>query len=155
MVKADSKKVNYWLIDDDAVDIMAIQRAFKKSEIVSPLYTAGNGIEALELLQSSPNLNLASRNIILLDLDMPKMGGIEFLERLRQIPALKTLPVIVLTTSSHERDRTAAYRLGVLGYMIKPVNFSRLIDLVETVDLYLSYCLFPVANSAKQPAFVR
>ncbi|MGD1856579.1 MAG: response regulator [Leptolyngbyaceae cyanobacterium] len=140
------KGLNYLLIDDDAVDRMAVQRAFKKSNVVSPLYTTSSSIEALEMLESSPEFRPASRNVILLDLNIPKMNGIEFLERLRQSPDFGKTPVIVLTTSEAERDRTRAYELNALGYIVKPVQFSSLVELIETLDRYLSYCGFPIVD---------
>jgi hypothetical protein len=88
------------LVDDDEVDVMNVQRAFKKNNIINPLYIAGNGLEALELLRGSattppiPN----TRRLILLDLNMPKMNGLEFLRTIREDPELRHLTVVVLTT---------------------------------------------------------
>ncbi|MEM9806112.1 MAG: response regulator [Cyanobacteria bacterium P01_D01_bin.56] len=148
--------ISYLLVDDDNVDKMAIRRAFKQSNIANPLYTADSGAEALELLQSSPSLRLASHVVILLDINIPKMTGIEFLEELRQNSCLKSIPVIVLTTSTEEKDRAAAYDLNVLSYIVKPVKFSILVDIVKTLDKYLSHCVLPLTamgnNAAQIPS---
>lgn len=117
--------INILLVEDDEVDVMNVKRAFKKYKITNPLFLAGNGIEALYMLQSQngePPLVPENRRLILLDLNMPKMNGLEFLQELRQKEELKRTPVIVLTTSDEDRDRIEAYNLNVAGYILKPVT---------------------------------
>src|SRR6476659_10219357 len=111
----EHRPLNMLLVEDDELDIMNVQRAFKKNNISNPLFTASNGIEALAMLRGENGYTALppTRRIILLDLNMPRMGGIEFLRELRADPELSTLPVIVLTTSGEERDKVEAYRLNV------------------------------------------
>ncbi|MEM9805219.1 MAG: response regulator [Cyanobacteria bacterium P01_D01_bin.56] len=137
------KLINILLVEDDMVDVMTVQRAFKKSKVSNPLHVAGNGLEALEILRSSEGVFKNSRCLILLDLNMPKMGGIEFLEQLRQDPDFHKTPVIVLTTSDQERDRVEAYNLHVAGYIVKPVTFSKFVEVITVLNHYWTLCEFP------------
>jgi CheY-like chemotaxis protein len=135
--------LNILLVEDDEVDIMTVKRAFKKGNITNPLYIAGNGIEALSLLRGNPgqpSLIPPERRLILLDLNMPKMNGLEFLQELRSDPAIANIPVVVLTTSNEERDRVQAYNLNVAGYMLKPVTFSTFVELMITLNKYWTLC---------------
>lgn len=136
--------VGILLVEDDEVDVMNMERAFKKNRISNPLYVANNGIEALEMLrrEGGERLNPFPK-IILLDLNMPRMNGIEFLQRLRADPELKPLPVIVLTTSNEERDKVAAYNFNVAGYILKPVELDEFMQLVATLDMYWSLSQLP------------
>ncbi|MDB4943284.1 MAG: hypothetical protein JWP97_2818 [Labilithrix sp.] len=138
---ADSKMLNILLVDDDSVDVLNVKRAFTKANIANPLFVAGNGLEALELLRSGsvPEHN----RLVLLDLNMPKMNGIEFLQELRKDPALATTSVVVLTTSNEERDKIDAYRLNVAGYLLKPVTFVNFVDVMATLNKYWSLVELP------------
>ena len=113
------------LVEDDRVDIMTVQRAMKKIDIGNPLYVARTGVEALGMLRGDgyPKIEPAP-SLILLDLNLPKMGGIEFLKELRADPALRSLPVIVLTSSNEPRDRAAAFEYEVDDYIVKPHSFD-------------------------------
>ncbi|MDY6938479.1 MAG: response regulator [Cyanobacteriota bacterium] len=139
----DGKPINILLVDDDAVDVMTVRRAFKKSKVKNPLYVASNGLEALEMLQPSQGEIPASRRLVLLDLNMPKMNGIEFLKALREDPELHKIPVIVLTTSDREQDRQQAYNLNVAGYIVKPMTFGEVVDVMSALDRYWKICEFP------------
>ena len=139
----ESKLINILLIEDDAVDVMTVQRAFKKSNVSNPLHIAGNGLKALSMLRASENPFRNSRCVILLDLNMPKMNGIEFLKELRQDPEFHKTPVIVLTTSDQEKDRVEAYNLHVAGYILKPVTFSKFVEVVTILNHYWTLCEFP------------
>jgi CheY-like chemotaxis protein len=135
--------LNILLVEDDEVDVMTVQRAFKKGNITNPLYIAGNGIEALSLLRGNPgqpSLIPSERRLILLDLNMPKMNGLEFLQELRADPTIRYIPVVVLTTSNEERDRVHAYDLNVAGYILKPVTFSIFVELMITLNKYWALC---------------
>jgi CheY-like chemotaxis protein len=134
----NDKQTSVLLIDDDEVDVMTVKRAFKKNNITNPLYVATNGIEALTLLRSDEFSKLLpeQRRLILLDLNMPKMGGIEFLRELRADPELRPLPVIVLTTSNEDQDKVEAYNLNVAGYIIKPVTFNKFVEAMATLNKY-------------------
>ncbi|MEL7068806.1 MAG: response regulator [Cyanobacteria bacterium J06581_3] len=136
---------NILLVEDDKVDVMNVQRSFKKAKISNPLFVAGNGLEALEILRNeSPTVKMPqSRRLVLLDLNMPKMGGLEFLKKLREDPELKPTPVIVLTTSGEERDRVEAYEFNVAGYILKPVTFSNFSSVITALNQYWTLCEIP------------
>lgn len=133
----EEKMINLLLVDDDEVDVMNVQRAFKKNNITNPLYIAANGLEALQVLRGQTESAMpAQRRLILLDLNMPKMGGIEFLRELRADKALRNIPVIVLTTSNEDSDKVEAYNLNVAGYILKPVTFARFVEAMATLNKY-------------------
>jgi len=134
------KNVPILLVEDDEVDVMTVQRAFKKNRITNPLYLASNGKEALEFLRHEgrfgPPPNSPRPGIILLDLNMPIMNGIEFLKLVKENGELKRIPVIVLTTSLEESDRLESFDLSVAGYIVKPVEFEKFVDVVKLIDMY-------------------
>ena len=135
--------INILLVEDDEVDVMNVKRAFKKNNIHNPLFVAGNGIEALSLLRSKNNQSSTipqQRRLILLDLNMPKMNGLEFLHELRADPNLMSIPVIVLTTSDEDKDKLEAYQLNVAGYILKPVTFSKFAEVIGTLNKYWTLC---------------
>ncbi|MEO8890970.1 MAG: response regulator [Coleofasciculaceae cyanobacterium] len=144
-MEPEHKKTSLLLIDDDEVDVMTVKRAFKKNNITNPLYIANNGLEALAMLRGKelPKLLTGQRRLILLDLNMPKMSGIEFLRELRADPELKSMPVIVLTTSNEEQDKVEAYNLNVAGYIIKPVTFVSFVEAVATLNKYWTLSEMP------------
>jgi CheY-like chemotaxis protein len=141
----DDKQTSLLLIDDDEVDVMTVKRAFKKNNITSPLYVATNGVEALAMLRGNemPKLLMGQRRLILLDLNMPKMGGIEFLRELRADSELRGLPVIVLTTSNEDKDKVEAYNLNVAGYIIKPVTFTKCVEAIGPLNKYWTLSEMP------------
>jgi CheY-like chemotaxis protein len=132
---------NVLLVEDDEVDVMNVRRAFKKNHIANPLWVAGNGIEALEALRGDQMPR--ERRLVLLDLNMPKMNGIEFLRELRADPELHGTPVVVLTTSDDERDRVEAYNLNVAGYILKPVTFMNFVEAMATLNKYWTLVEMP------------
>ncbi|MGL4883000.1 MAG: response regulator [Waterburya sp.] len=142
----EDRIINILLVEDDEVDVMNVKRAFKKYKITNPLYTAGNGLEALAMLRSegeqSPKMP-ETRRLILLDLNMPKMNGIEFLHELRKDQELKKTPVIVLTTSDEDKDRIEAYNLNVAGYILKPVTFGNFAEVMVALNKYWTLCEIP------------
>ncbi len=130
-----STPINILLVEDDEVDVMNVQRSFKKSNIDYPIFVANNGLEALELLRGEngkPAVPLP--RIILLDLNMPKMNGFEFLKIIRNDPVLKASIVYVMTTSNEERDVVDAYKNFVAGYIIKPLNSEKLLETIKALD---------------------
>jgi CheY-like chemotaxis protein len=133
--------LNILLVEDDEVDVLNVRRAFQKNNIANPLFVASNGLEALEQLRG--NMIPRERRIVLLDLNMPKMNGIEFLRELRQDPELKLTPVVVLTTSNDERDRIEAYNLNVAGYLLKPVTFSNFCEVMTALNKYWALVELP------------
>ena len=135
------KTLNILLIEDDQVDVMNVKRAFDKNRIANPLYTAGDGIEALQMLRTGKVPR--DRRIVLLDLNMPRMNGIEFLRELRSDPDLSLTPVVVLTTSDDERDKIDAYNLNVAGYLLKPVTFINFVEVMATLNKYWTLVELP------------
>ena len=133
-VSVSDKQLNILVIDDDEVDVMNVQRAFKKGNITNPVFVAGDGIHGLEMLRD-PAFPKANR-LVLLDLNMPRMNGIEFLRELRADPELKATTVVVLTTSNDTRDKVEAYNLNVAGYLTKPVTFTNFVDLMAALNKY-------------------
>ncbi|QSJ18381.1 response regulator [Nostoc sp. UHCC 0702] len=138
--------INILLVEDDEVDVMNVKRAFKKANIYNQIYHADNGLEALKILRGnhhqSPNIP-NERRLVLLDLNMPKMGGIEFLQELRQDPQLKAIPVVVMTTSNQDQDRVEAYNLNVAGYILKPVTFTSFVEIITALNKYWILCEIP------------
>jgi CheY-like chemotaxis protein len=133
--------LNVLLVEDDDVDVMNVKRAFKKNHIANPLWVAGNGLEGLEVLRGAEMPR--ERRLVLLDLNMPKMTGIEFLRELRADPDLQGTPVVVLTTSDDERDRVEAYNLNVAGYILKPVTFVNFVEAMATLNKYWTLVEMP------------
>ena len=133
-----ARALNILLVDDDELDVMNVQRAFKKNKIANPLYVAGNGLEALEMLRGTGSRPPVpeDRRLILLDLNMPRMGGIEFLREVRSDDSLKHITVVVLTTSDEERDKVDAYNLNVAGYIVKPVTLGAFVEIMATLNKY-------------------
>lgn len=134
---ADRPPISFLLVDDDTVDVMTARRAFQRANVGAPMCTAGDGIEALARLRS--DALPAARRVVLLDLNMPRMNGIEFLRELRADPALRATPVVVLTTSAGERDVSEAFALNVAGYFVKPTAFVDFVSLVASIHEYWSH----------------
>jgi CheY-like chemotaxis protein len=137
----DDHALNILLVDDDQVDVMTVKRAFSRANITNKLYVATDGIEALNLLRSDGIP--PSRRLVLLDLNMPRMTGIELLREVRADPALQALTVVVLTTSNEDRDRVEAYQLNVAGYLLKPVTFHAFADVMTTLNKYWTLMEMP------------
>jgi CheY-like chemotaxis protein len=135
------KALNILLVEDDQVDVMNVKRAFDKNRITNPLFVANDGLEALRMLRSGEVPQ--ERRIILLDLNMPKMTGIEFLRELRADPGLHLTPVVVLSTSNDERDKINAYDLNVAGYLLKPVTFVNFVELMAALNKYWTLVELP------------
>ncbi len=121
------------LVEDDRVDVMTVKRAFKELNLINRLHVVGNGEEALEYLRDSANIRPA---FILLDLNMPRMNGIEFLHAVKVDETLRRIPVIMLTTSHEERDKIESFNLSVSGYICKPVGFHEFVEVIKTINLY-------------------
>ena len=128
------------LVEDDVVDQMTVQRAMKDLHMTNRLDIAGNGEEALVHLRHGEKERPC---IILLDLNMPRMNGIEFLRVIKRDESLKHIPVVVLTTSKEENDKIESFKLGVAGYMVKPVDYMGFVDVVRTIKLYWTLSELP------------
>jgi CheY-like chemotaxis protein len=131
-----NEPLNILLVEDDEVDVMNVRRAFEKNHILNPLFIAGDGVEALQMLRDGTVPK--GRRLVLLDLNMPRMNGIEFLRELRQDPNLRPTPVVVLTTSNADKDKVDAYDLNVAGYLLKPVTFTNFCDIMVALNKYWS-----------------
>lgn len=128
------------LLEDDKVDAMTVTRALKEVNVKNKLIIVENGEEALEYLHNEKNEKPC---IILLDLNMPKMNGIEFLKIAKNEEGIKSIPVVVLTTSKADQDRLDTFKFSVAGYMIKPVNYMQFVDTVKTIKLYWTLSELP------------
>jgi CheY-like chemotaxis protein len=137
----DERVINILLVDDDEVDVMTVKRAFARANITNPIFVATNGLEALEMLRK--DAMPAKRRLILLDINMPKMNGIEFLRELRADPDLQHATVVALTTSNADRDRFEAYKLNVAGYLLKPVTFQQFAEVMATINKYWALMEMP------------
>ena len=141
-----SQDVTLLLVEDDDVDAMTIERGFLKQRIANPIVRAYDGVEALELLR---NNQVTRPLIILLDLQMPRMGGIEFLKELRADPSLSDLVVFVLTTSKSEEDMLSSYHQHIAGYFIKGDSGEKFLDIVNVLDSYWKIVQLPTSSTEK------
>ena len=128
------------LVEDDRVDAMTVKRALKDLNVTNRLEIAGNGEEALDYLTNKVKEEPC---IILLDLNMPKMNGHEFMVNIKNHEQLKMIPVVVLTTSQHEQDRIESYKNSVAGYMIKPVDYVQFVETMKTIQMYWTLSELP------------
>jgi CheY-like chemotaxis protein len=117
------------LVEDDYLDVTSVKRALAKLRVEHDLLVAHNGEDALSMLMGSTNekgeRHRIHPDIILLDLNMPKMNGLEFLDIIKKYYSLSNIKVFVMTTSSEEFDRSEAQRLGISGYILKPLDFDK------------------------------
>lgn len=139
--------IHILLVEDDEIDVEIVQRAFQKQQINHPIVHASNGHEALQILRGADNYPcLPQPYLILLDINMPRMNGIEFLQMLRQDVTLKWSIVFVLTTSNQEADKIAAYNEQIAGYFLKS-NDEALLGFINLLDGYARLIEFPAQNS--------
>lgn len=132
-----TKKKCILLVEDNPDDVKLTLRAFKKNNITNKVVVAHDGIEALELLLGSgQNDKPLSPEIVLLDLKLPRLDGLEVLRRLRADPRTKCLPVIILTSSAEEQDLIEGYQLGANSYVRKPVDFEKFLEAASALGLY-------------------
>ena len=128
------------LIEDDDVDVMTVNRALQDSKVTNQVVSLGNGEEAIEYLR---NENSVKPNIILLDLNMPKMDGTEFLRIVKEDKELKKIPVVILTTSNSDRDVVEAFELGAAGYMVKSVDYEKFVETIRAINQYWTLSKLP------------
>ena len=120
------------LLEDDAIEVMKFKRVLSKQQVKHTVTEARNGEEALHLLEEKSSLP----NLILLDLNMPKVNGIEFLEKLKNNERFRHIPVVVLTTSSNYKDLKQCYQIGISGYILKPLKYE---EYVLKFEMLLDY----------------
>ena len=128
------------LVEDDNVDAMTVKRAMRDLQVSHSIIHSVNGEEAMKYL-TSPDTEKPF--VILLDLNMPKMNGIEFLKVMKTYPEIKTIPVIVLTTSKERQDVLDSFELGASGYMVKPVDYSKFVEILSKIMIYWSSSELP------------
>lgn len=128
------------LVEDDDVDVMTVKRCFKQLKISNQLLLAGNGEEALLLLSQA---DITAPCVILLDINMPKMNGLELLHYLKTSSHLKRIPVVMLTSSKEKSDVDKCFELGVAGYMVKPVEYEQFVDMIKLLCAYWSKSELP------------
>lgn len=123
------------LVEDNPVDLDLTLRAFKRKHLSNPILIARDGEEALDFL---PRWEAGEPlpAVILLDLKLPKVDGLEVLRQLKEHPRFRRIPVVVLTSSAEDRDMDSAYALGVNSYIVKPVSFERFMEVAEHIELY-------------------
>ncbi len=132
------------LVEDDDVDVMAMQRALKKKRVLNSVTIARDGIEACDLLRGENGKEKIARPfIILLDLNMPRMNGLEFLDVIRNDPKLNNLIVFVLTTSNSDEDKCRAYKKNIAGYILKDNLGEGFVTAVSMLDLYWNIVEMP------------
>lgn len=127
------KKNPILLVEDDHVDAMTVKRAMKDIQIENPLHIVFNGEDALEYLRDPQNEH---PYFMLLDLNMPKMNGIELLRIMKKDRDLKRIPVVILTSSREQQDKMDCFELGVSGFILKPVEYEEFVDILRTIKLY-------------------
>lgn len=126
------KTLDILLIEDDMIEVMKLNRVISSLQLSHKITEANNGEQALDLLKQKDNLP----DVILLDLNMPKINGIEFLKILKEDERLKYIPTIILTTSNNQRDLLECYKIGIAGYVLKPLKYE---DYVSKMNKLLSY----------------
>ncbi len=140
----NNKTVQILLLEDDEVDTIAVKRAFANLRIVNPLHCARDGVEGLAMLSGTDGYDaVPSPYLIILDINMPRMNGIEFLTNLRSDPLHRRAIVFVLTTSNADRDRIAAYDNNVAGYILKSRFEDDFVEVVRFIDTYWRIIEFP------------
>jgi CheY-like chemotaxis protein len=162
------------LVEDDELDVISVRRSLAKLDIPYELYTAFNGVEALELLRGGPATPAPASpatptpgstsptpaspatgvlpDILLLDLNMPRMNGLEFLAAIRADPRLKNIPVFIMTTSGDQVDRSATQRLGVSGYLIKPMSYGSGYNRTDSMEHFVQFHLRNILLRREDPA---
>ena len=128
------------LVEDDRVDAMTLKRALKDLKVANQLVHKLNGEEALNYLQDESNDKPC---VIILDLNMPKMNGMEFLKIAKADDILRRIPVVILTTSKDEWDRFQSFDLSVAGYIVKPADYKRFLEAIRTIHLYWTLSELP------------
>jgi CheY-like chemotaxis protein len=128
------------VIEDDTLDVLTLKRAFQVHGVTNPISVVSSGEAAIDYLRTPHN---PRPGLILLDLNMPRMNGLEFLQIIKADTALRSIPVIILTTSTYEEDKRHAYAYSVAGYIIKPIDYDHFVSIIGTVYAYWLICELP------------
>lgn len=135
--------VNILVVEDDEVDVLNIKRAFRKNNVKNNVSYASDGLEAWQMLRGDGREKLTpTPKIVLLDINMPKMNGLELLEKIRTDEKLSSMSVFILTTSDDDTDKWKAHKLNVAGYIVKPINFEKFVGAVSILNQYWSLSEF-------------
>jgi CheY-like chemotaxis protein len=127
------------LVEDDELDVISVQRTLNNLDVPYSLYTAFNGVEALQLLMNKEEPLFP--DVVLLDLNMPKMNGVEFLKNIRKDVRFNELKIFIMTTSSETVDRTMTEGLGISGYFLKPLSYSGNTKRSDSMDAFVQFHL--------------
>jgi len=134
------EKRNILLVEDNPDDVELTIRAFKKNNLLNEIVVAGDGVEALDYLYARGKYSGRDTGnmpaVVLLDLKLPKMNGLEVLKHMRADELTKLIPVVILTSSKEEQDMINGYKLGANSYIRKPVDFTRFIDAIQQLGVY-------------------
>ena len=128
------------LVEDDNVDVMTVKRALKDLKVSNQLVPVSNGEEAIGYLKKG---NTTKPCFVLLDLNMPKMNGTEFLKIIKADKALKKIPVVILTTSNSEQDVIESFELGAAGFMVKSVDYEKFVETIQAIERYWTLSKLP------------
>jgi CheY-like chemotaxis protein len=128
------------LVEDDEIDVITVKRALHELHVANQVDVAADGEDAWKRLQNQVQ---DAPSVILLDLNMPRMSGLELLRQIKQTPQLKRIPVIILTTSKDERDKNESFLLGAAGYMVKPVDYWQFVEVIRVIDRYWTLSEMP------------
>lgn len=131
------------LVDDNELDIERVERGLRRLEVAMPIVTARDGLEALDKLRDPQGGLANSPVVVLLDINMPRMNGIEFLAELRSDETLQATPVVVFTTSTRPADLREAHRLSINGYVVKPSARDDFMHALSTILSFCQLCHFP------------
>lgn len=141
--------ISILLVEDNETYIQYVEKSLIKDKVSNLLHIARDGLEALNMLHGKNGFEkiVPTPKIVLLDINMPRMNGLEFLKNIRNDPELKSLLVFMLTSSDSDRDKTAAYNLNVAGYILKPTEYEPFLHMISTLNLYWNLLEFPASNS--------
>lgn len=128
------------LVEDDNVDVMTVKRALKDLKVSNQLVPISNGEEAIEYLKKE---NTTKPCFVLLDLNMPKMNGAEFLKTVKADKTLKKIPVVILTTSNSEQDVIESFELGAAGFMVKSIDYEKFVETIQAIERYWTLSKLP------------
>jgi CheY-like chemotaxis protein len=148
-----SRLATFLVVEDNELDVEKLRRCFRRNDIGNPMRHAADGYEALDILRGTNGVKkLDEPFVMLLDLNMPRMSGLELLEELRADPQLQGTRVFVMTTSDHRRDVEAAYRHNVAGYIVKPAGVEKISMAVQMLSQYCDLCLPPAPGAVRLSA---
>jgi CheY-like chemotaxis protein len=129
------RPIEVLLVEDDEGDVVITREALAEGKVINRLHVVGDGVEALDYLRrQGPHGDATKPDLVLLDLNLPRMDGRQVLEEIKSDPELRRIPVVVLTTSAADEDILASYDLHANAYVTKPVDFDRFVDVIRSID---------------------